>query len=149
MSTIIVCVSVSHGNTAQIAEAMADVLDARIAEPEQLDPDELARYDLVGFGSGIFNRKFHPRLVRFIQALSDHQGRRAFGFATSGLRPPMSSLRRLMESKNLAVIDEFASHGWDTYFPFKLFGGIRKGHPDADDLRAAQAFAQTLRSPTS
>jgi hypothetical protein len=34
MKVLIVCVSVSNGNTRKVADAMADVLDARVIEPD-------------------------------------------------------------------------------------------------------------------
>ncbi|MER2223181.1 MAG: flavodoxin domain-containing protein, partial [Rhodococcus sp. (in: high G+C Gram-positive bacteria)] len=54
MKAIIVCTSVSHGNTRRIADVIAEVLDARVVEPGEIDSAELAGYDLVGFGSGIY-----------------------------------------------------------------------------------------------
>ncbi|MFE2248691.1 NADPH-dependent FMN reductase family protein [Streptomyces lavendulae] len=54
MKTVIVCASVSHGNTGRVADSMAQVLDAKVVSPEQADLTELADADLVGFGSGVF-----------------------------------------------------------------------------------------------
>jgi flavodoxin len=66
MKTLIVCVSVSHGNTRKLADAMAAELDAVVAEPEAADPSAISNYDLVGFGSGIFGMAFHERLRAFV-----------------------------------------------------------------------------------
>ena len=30
---------------------------------------------------------------------------------------------------------KFGCKGYDTFGPFKLFGGIAKGHPDEDDIK--------------
>lgn len=65
MKAIIVCSSVSHGNTKRIADVMGQILEARVVEPGQINAAELATYDLVGFGSGIFNMAFHPELRDF------------------------------------------------------------------------------------
>ncbi len=51
---LLVCVSVSQGNMAKVAEAMAEVLHADIREPEQIEPATLRQYDVIGIGSGIF-----------------------------------------------------------------------------------------------
>ena len=59
MKTIIVCTSVSHGNTKLIADVIGEVLDARVVEPGDIDAAQLADYDLVGFGSGIYLRSYH------------------------------------------------------------------------------------------
>lgn len=34
----------------------------------------------------------------------------------------------------------FQCKGFDTYGPFKLIGGIQKGHPDESELKAAVDF---------
>ncbi|HZE41715.1 MAG TPA: flavodoxin family protein [Stackebrandtia sp.] len=150
MKTVIVCHSESHGNTRRVAEAIGGPLEAEVVALDDVDAAELPASDLVGFGSGIFLRAFHPRLRRFVDALADGGGRRAFVFATSGLpeggyqrfgRP----LVRQLESRNFDVVDTFSCRGFDTWFPFKIVGGIRKGRPDACDLDAAREFGRRLR----
>ncbi|MFJ3220155.1 flavodoxin family protein [Kitasatospora sp. NPDC086801] len=155
MKAVIVCTSVSHGNTRRIADVMGQVLEARVVDPEQVDVAELAACDLVGFGSGIFSMKFHPQLRRFVRSLPPGQGprRRAFVFATSGLPEPSFQpftrpLVRVLEQRGFEVGDTFSCRGFDTWAPFKLVGGINKARPDATDLMAARAFAEGLRART-
>ncbi|MFG2331697.1 flavodoxin family protein [Streptomyces sp. NPDC048604] len=149
MKTVIVCASVSHGNTRRIADTMAQVLDAKVVSPEQADLTELAEADLVGFGSGVFHSRLHPRLTDFVKALPTGRGR-AFVFATSGLPeyPLMSFTRplvQLLEGKGFEVDESFLCRAFDTWTPFKLIGGINKQRPNAGDLAAARAFAGRLR----
>ncbi|SOB82169.1 flavodoxin family protein [Streptomyces sp. 1331.2] len=149
MKAVIVCASVSHGNTRRIAEAMGRVLSAPVVEPERLDPAGLAAYDLVGFGSGIFSGRFHPLLRGFVRSVPEGQCGRAFVFATSGLpelrvRPFSRPLVRELERKGFEVADTFACRGFDTWLPFRLVGGINKARPDGGDLAAAGAFAEGL-----
>ncbi len=151
MKSLIVCTSVSHGNTERVADVMAEVLGARVVEPREVTADELATCDLVGFGSGIFTMNFHPRLREFAGSLPPGQQRAAFVFATSGLpEPPFRrytrAFARLLEGKGFEVVDTFGCRAYDTWFPFKLVGGIRKGRPGAADLEAARAFAEGLRA---
>ncbi|MEU6174360.1 flavodoxin family protein [Streptantibioticus parmotrematis] len=153
MKTLIVCTSVSHGNTRRIADVMGQVLDARVVEPEQVDVAELSAYDLVGFGSGIFSMNFHPRLRRFVQSLPRGERGGAFVFSSSGLpepgfRPYTRGLVRVLEGKGFQVADTFGCRAYDTWLPFKLVGGINKSRPDADDLNAARAFAEGLLTRT-
>ncbi|MGW1074832.1 flavodoxin family protein [Streptomyces sp. NPDC002537] len=154
MKATIVCTSVSHGNTKRVADVMGQVLEAPVVDPEQIDMAELSAYDLVGFGSGIFSGSFHPQLREFIRSLPEKQRAKAFVFATSGLpeagfqrfsRP----LVRLLEQKGFEVVDTFSCRAFDTYLPFKLVGGIRKGRPNATDLESARAFAEGLRTRVS
>ncbi|WP_431962958.1 flavodoxin family protein [Nocardia sp. bgisy134] len=151
MKAIIVCTSVSHGNTKRVADVMGQALEARVVEPGQVDAAELATYDLVGFGSGIFLGSFHADLREFVQSLPVGRRGKAFVFATSGFpeagfqrfsRP----LVRLLEQKGFEVVDTFSCRAFDTYLPFKLVGGIRKGRPNAADLAAARTFAEGLRA---
>ncbi|MBF6330350.1 flavodoxin family protein [Nocardia transvalensis] len=151
MKAIIVCVSVSHGNTKKVAEVIGQVLGARVVDPEEVDIAELATYDLVGFGSGIFNMAFHPRLRQFIQSLPEGQRQRAFVFNTSGFPEPpfrryIRSLTRLLSRKGFEVVDTFSCRAFDTWLPLMVVGGVQKGRPNAADLEAARTFAEGLRT---
>ncbi|MFG3053329.1 flavodoxin [Kitasatospora sp. NPDC048239] len=123
---------------------MGEVLGAVVVEPEEAGGVE--GYDLVGFGSGIFSQRFHPRLRGFVSSLPRQQGRgRAFVFATSGLPGPrFAPMERLLTGRGFEVAGTFSCRGFDTWAPFRLVGGIRKGRPDAGDLAAAREFAQGL-----
>ncbi|MGW1094179.1 flavodoxin family protein [Streptomyces sp. NPDC002455] len=149
MKTVIVCASVSHGNTWRVADRMAQVLNAEVVAPEQADLAELAGADLVGFGSGVFYGRLHPRLTGFVRTLPTGPGR-AFVFATSGLPefPPAPFARplvQLLEGKGFKVDGSFSCRALDTWAPFKLVGGINRQRPNAEDLAAAEAFAGRLR----
>ncbi|MEV6833931.1 flavodoxin family protein [Streptomyces sp. NPDC051133] len=149
MKVVIVCASVSHGNTRRVADTMAEVLDAQVVRPGEADPAGLAGADLVGFGSGVFHGRLHPRLTEFAGALPPGPGR-AFVFATSGLpqmpwAPFTRPLIRLLRSKGFEVDGSFSCRAFDTWAPFKLVGGINKQRPNDADLAAARAFAERLR----
>ncbi|WP_280233608.1 flavodoxin family protein [Nocardia cyriacigeorgica] len=151
MKAIIVCASVSHGNTQRIAEVMGEVLQARVVHPQQVDAAELATYDLVGFGSGIHNMDFYPELRTLIASLATPERSKAFVFATSGFPEPpfrryIHGLAGKLAQKGFDVVDTFACRGFDTWLPLRIVGGIRKGHPDDADLAAARAFAEGLRA---
>jgi len=146
---LIICVSVSHANTAAVARAMADVLGAEVREPELVDPRTLSDHDLVGFGSGIFAGTHHPRLRHYVEQLPTVSGRRAFVFTTSGLgrsqsRPWERSLDSLLRDKGYDVVGSFACRGFDTWLPLRLVGGLNKGRPDSRDLAQAREFAERI-----
>ncbi|MFE3055250.1 flavodoxin family protein [Nocardia sp. NPDC059239] len=144
MKALIVCVSVSHGNTRRVAEAMGEVLEATILEPEQVEVSSLGEYDLVGFGSGIFNQMFHPRLRGFVRSLPKAERGRAFVFATSGFPPQLWPMARLVRRAGFDVVDTFSVRAFDTWAPLRVVGGVNKGRPDAGDLEAARVFAAGL-----
>ncbi|MFJ7158691.1 flavodoxin family protein [Streptomyces sp. NPDC101118] len=148
MKNLLVCTSVSHGNTRRVAEAMAGVLGARVVAPEEVTTAEAAGHDLVGFGSGVFAQRMHPDLLAFVRALPA-SSRRAFVFATSGLPEPAFApytrpLVRLLQHKGFEVEGTFTCRAYDTWGPFRLIGGINKRRPDGADLTAAREFAERL-----
>jgi flavodoxin len=149
MTALVVCVSISEGNTRQVAEAIGEALGAAVVEPEDIAPNDVAGYDLVGLGSGIYGWMFHARLWRFARSMPRVQGTSAFLFATSGgsellWRPAVVLLSRLLRSKGYRVVGTFSCRGFDNLGPFQLIGGLNKGRPNEADLAAARAFASGL-----
>jgi flavodoxin len=150
MKSLIVCVSTSHGNTRRVADRIAEVLNAEVAEPEAVDPEALGDYDLVGFGSGIYYNKVHPRLSGLVGRLPRVDQVAAFTFFTSGAadvpRVGFSEpLSRQLTSKGFTVLDSFCCRGLYTIGPFRFIGGVNKGRPNEADLDRAAGFALRLR----
>lgn len=151
MKAIIVCTSSSHGNTRKVADAIGDVLGAKVVDPGEISPVELAEYDLVGFGSGVYFMALDKRLRAFVDAAPEGQGREAFVFATSGMaepsfRPYLRNLGDQLTGKGYELVGGFACRGLDTMGPLALIGGLNKGRPSAEDLTSARGFAEQLRA---
>lgn len=150
MRTLIVYVSIHHGNTKKVAEAMANILSTDLLKVKQADAGVLEQYDLVGFGSGIYFGRHHGSLLDLVDRLPIFKNKKAFMFSTSGLRkmrfvhdfdrPLGTRLRR----KGFDVVGEFSCRGLDTYRATRLVGGVNKGRPNAEDLRQAEDFAQKI-----
>jgi flavodoxin len=151
MKTLIVCISVHHGNTERIAKAMANILDAILLQVRQVDVKMLEQYDLIGFGSGIYFGKHHRSLLDFADKLPVVRDKKVFIFSTSGLRRiPLvhdfnKPLRKKLQRKGFDIIAEFSCRGLDTYRAAGLVGGVNKGRPNADDLKQAEDFARGLK----
>lgn len=146
---LLICVSVSHGNTAAIARAMAEALGAEVRAPEEVDPQTMNDFDVVGFGSGVFYGSHHRRLRQYVGQLPTARNTRAFVFATAGTgrlqsRPWQSPLEKVLAEKGYDVVGSFVCPGFDTWLPLKLFGGINKGRPNVRDLSRAHRFAQSI-----
>jgi flavodoxin len=144
-------ISVHHGNTERVAVTMAKILDADLVQVNQVDTNMLERYDLIGFGSGIYFGKHHESLLDFVDKLPVVKNRKAFIFSTSGLRKiPFvhdfdKPLRKKLQRKGFDITGEFSCRGLDTYRATKPVGGINKGRPDANDVKQAEDFARGLK----
>jgi flavodoxin len=149
MNSLLVLFSYHHNNTEKIANIIAKVLDAQIKTPQQTDPEELQEYSLIGFGSGIYGAKHHKTLLDLADRLPQVTDRKAFIFSTSSNLEPLSknhsSLREKLQSKGYMIVDEFTCAGFNTNSFSKLWGGINKGRPNAEDLKHAEEFAQNLK----
>jgi flavodoxin len=138
-------------NTEKIGKVMAQVLDAEIKTPDQVDPKELGDYDLIGFGSGIYGEKHHKFLLDLADKLPQLANKKAFIFSTSAIMGKdkvtndHKTLRKKLESKGYIILDEFACKGFNTNSFMKYFGGMNKGRPNAKDLENAREFAESLK----
>ena len=155
MKSLLVLFSYHHNNTEKIATVLAKVLDAQIKKPQQIEPEELQEYSLIGFGSGIYDQKHHKLLLDLADKLPQVTNRKAFLFSTSGVSrkfatdksidDPHTSLREKLQSKGYMIVDEFNCVGFNTNSFLKLVGGMNRGRPNADDLKDAEEFAQNLK----
>jgi len=150
MKTLIVCASVSHGNTRKVADAMADVLDGLVVEPDDVDEEMLASADLVGVGSGIYGMRYHPTIRTLVNRLPQVEDKKAFVYSTSGSpEPPLwpygRCLARRLEARGFDALGTFSCRGWDTWLPLRLVGGLNKGRPNDADLARARSFASGIR----
>jgi len=153
MKTIIVCVSIRHENTKKIAKAIANVLQAEMLKPEEVNAGTLSRIDLLGVGSGIYNEKHHESLFAMIDRLPPANGKNAFIFSTSGwgekrIDKYHEPLRSKMIQKGFNILGEFTSFGLDTEGILRLSGGANKGRPNEEDIKKAEEFARTLQKKT-
>jgi Flavodoxins len=150
MKTLIIYQSIHHGNTEKVAKKIAEVLGADLKKPNEVKPEDLADYDLIGFGSGIYYSKFHVTMLKFVDSLPEMSGKKTFIFYTHGA--PVGKFGKKfaekLTAKGLSLAGEFQCRGFDTFGPFKLIGGLCKGHPDEKDLSAATQFAEDLKFPS-
>jgi hypothetical protein len=56
-----------------------------------------------------------------------------------------SALRERLTSRGYAVVGEFSCAGHNTNSFLKMFGGLNKGRPNAEDLADAEEFARALK----
>lgn len=146
MKTLIICASVYQNNTYKIAEAMAEVLDAAVLEPENVDVSSLKDYDLIGFGAGIYWGRFYKRFRKFIKKLPALDDKKVFLFGTNGHgEMPFKPVEKRLQKKGCIVIDKFSCLGYNTFFLSRFTGRSNVGRPDAEDFKRAGEFAESLK----
>jgi flavodoxin len=158
VKSLVIVFSYHHRNTEKIANACAKVLGAEVKTPQQVKPEEIAEYDLVGFGSGIYSATFDRAVLDLADRLSNAAGKKAFLFSTYGapavfagrefIEKNHQQIREKLQAKGYTVIGEFGCAGWNTNSFLKFFGGLNKGRPDAEDLKNAEAFAREMKEKT-
>lgn len=140
--------SYHHNNTEKIAKVFAKVLDAEIRTPQQIGPEELQNYDVIGFGSGIYGGKHHKDLLDLADRLLSVTNRKAFLFSTSHdtrIELIHSALKNKLESIGYIIVDEFNCKGFNTNSFLRYFGGLNNGRPNDEDLKRAEEFALRLQ----
>jgi len=151
MNSLILLYSYHHNNTEKIANVFSSVLDAPVKKTEDVTPEELNEYDLVGFGSGIYSDKHHPSMLEFVDRLPIRSGKKAFLFSTAGISSKAktttdhSHIRKKLENKGYTVIGEFQCAGFNTNSFLKYFGGMNKGRPNAQDLQEVETLAKNMK----
>lgn len=57
----------------------------------------------------------------------------------------VKSITRTLEANGAKVVGNYGCKGYDTYGPFKLVGGIAKGHPTEEEIARAVEFYSKIR----
>ncbi len=130
-----------HGNTRRLVEAVAEGKDVELFDVTARAAFRPERYDAIGFASGVYFGKFHETVVDFLRRYLP-EGARTFFLYTGGSPGPgaAAAIRKAAAEKHAVVLGAYFCRGYDTFGPFKLVGGIAKGHPDETELREARAF---------
>ena len=141
IKTIIIYASTHHGNTKKVVDAIANECDVERVDATRVHEKDLREYDLIGFASGIFFTKFSDQVLNFAR-VNLPANKNVFFIATAGnpMKGNFNSIAEVIKDKKCNEVGRFQCKGFDTYGPFKLFGGIQKGHPDETELKAAVDF---------
>lgn len=145
---LMICTSIHHTNTLKIAKVIGEVLNAKIIKPTDVDIEILSDYDLIGFGSGIYNGKHHRSLLDLVSKLKTKNHKKVFIFSTATI--PFEVMHRPLKEclidKGFDIIGEFYCKGFMSHsFTKYIFGGLNKGRPNEKDLKKAQDFARKLK----
>lgn len=145
MKTAIVYFSKHHGNTKKLLDAIAEKNDVTLIDITSEQYINLDGYDRIGFASGIYYSKFHKMLLKFAEEKLP-ENKQTFFIYTYGAEKAgyTGAISQAVKKHNAKILGEFGCYGFNTFGPFKLIGGIAKGHPTADDISNVLAFYEKL-----
>ena len=146
MKTAIVFYSQHHKNTRKLVEAIKEsdpevkLIDVSVTKVAELDG-----YDRIGIASGIYYSRFAKLLMEY---LTTHlpEGKEVFALYTCGqMRASYTKdIKALVEEKKGTYRGEYGCFGFDTFGPFKLVGGLQKGHPTEEEIQSAVDYYNNL-----
>ena len=146
MSTCIIFYSKHHGNTKKLLDAIK-AADPEVVLIDSTDKHEvdLNGYDRIGFASGVYYSKFAEQVLTFAKVNLPAQ-KDVFYLATAGnpIKLNFNSIAEIAKDKQCNELGRFQCKGFDTFGPFKLVGGIQKGHPTENEIAEAVEFYKNL-----
>lgn len=145
MKTAIIYYSKHHSNTKKLLDAIAKEHEVTLIDANELGEQTLDGYDRIGFASGIYYSKFQKTLIKLAQERLP-MGKQVFFIYTYGAKKNgyTAAISEAVKKRGAEILGEYGCFGFNTFGPFKLIGGIAKGHPDADDLAGAVSFYEGL-----
>lgn len=142
MNVLIIYKSYHRMNTEKVAKVIAETMNATLRKVEEVKPEDLSQYDLIGFGSGIYGGKHHQTLFTLVENLPQME-KNVFIFSTSGSPQEKydQALKEKLIGKGCRIMAGFqcpgeVGKGW--------FVVKNKGHPNDQDLENARIFAKGL-----
>lgn len=146
MRTAIAYYSQHHENTKRlidaIAEADSDIMVIDVTKKHEVD---LSDYDRIGFASGIYYSKFAQPILNFA-SVNLLREKEVFYIATCGSprKNYFDSIGNIAKKRACKEIGRYLCKGFDTFGPFKMVGGIAKGHPTDEEIKEAVEFYKSL-----
>lgn len=145
MKTIIIYESTHHGNTKKLVDAIAQRYGVQTVAIEKVSGVDWKAYDRIGIASGVAFGKFYEATEAFAQE-SLPEGKEVFFLYTCGndTGKYANSVSAKAQAKGCKVLGVYGCRGFDTFGPFKLIGGIAKGHPTQEEIDGAVDFYGSL-----
>lgn len=146
MKTAIIYYSRHHGNTKKLLDAIAEKHEeVDLFDVSESPTPDLDAYDRIGFASGIYYSKFQKSVLQFA---NEHlpEGKQVFFLYTYGAEKKgyTKAITEAVQAHGATILGEYGCFGFNTFGPFKLFGGMAKGHPNEDEIANAVRFYEAL-----
>ena len=146
MNTAIAYYSQHHGNTKKLLDAIAAEYAVTLIDVTDQPDADLSSFDRIGFASGIYFSSFARQLLAFADAHLP-EGRDVFYIYTHGapVGGLLKGIRKIAGRKHCRELGTYHCLGFDTFGPFRLVGGVAKGHPTEEEIAGAVKFYQGLQ----
>ena len=142
---VIIYASTHHGSTRKLIEAIADRYDVHLIDATQQHSADLSAYDLIGFASGIDFGKFYESVEQFLEKNLPENKRVFFLYTCARVSDRFAeTIKTAARRKGAVILGEYGCRGFNTYGPWKVIGGMNKGHPSAEELQGAVRFFESL-----
>ena len=146
MTTANVYYSQHHGNTKKLLDAIkAADPSVELIDVVKAPAADLSTYDRIGFASGIYFSAFAKQIISYADAHLPEK-KDIFYIYTHGAPKGdfLKAMREIAGKKHCKELGEYRCQGFDTFGPFKLVGGIAKGHPTESEIKEAVEFYKGL-----
>lgn len=141
----IVYASTHHANTRKLVSALAEKFEIHLIDAQKQQYADLSGYDCIGFASGIDFGTFYESVEAFLER--NLPERKQVFFLYTCARPSRrftESVKSKALAKNAVILGEYGCKGFNTYGPWKLVGGMNKGHPTDEELTKAVQFFKSI-----
>ena len=144
---VIIYASTHHGSTKKLAEAIARQCCLDLIDATKQQTADLSAYDLIGFASGIDFGKFYEPVEVFLEKNLPEHKRVFFLYTCAKVSGRFTeTVKAAARKKGAIILGEYGCRGFNTYGPWKLIGGMNKGHPSEEEIQGAVQFFESLRN---
>lgn len=145
MKTAIIYYSKHHGNTKKLLDAISQKHEVTLIDATQASIPDLNEYDRIGFASGIYYSKFHKSVLKTAKEDLPNDKEVFFIYSYGAKKAGYTSaITNAVLPHKAKILGEYGCFGFNTFGPFKLIGGIAKGHPDETEIQKALKFYEEL-----
>ena len=142
---VIIYASTHHGSTRKLTEAIANRYDVHLIDATKQHSADLSEYDLIGFASGIDFGKFYDSVEQFLEKDLPENRKVFFLYTCAKVSSRFTEIiKDAARRKGAVILGEYGCRGFNTCGPWKLIGGMNKGHPSAEELQGAVGFFESL-----
>ncbi len=132
--------------TKKLLDAIAAENEITLIDVTNNPLTDLSEYDVIGFASGIYYSKFQKTLLKYAEE-DLPLNKKVFFIYTYGAEKKgyTDAITESVRKHKAQILGEFGCFGFNTFGPFKLIGGIAKGHPNQTDFDNVLKFYNKIQ----